>query len=74
MDRLTTIGKSDPPDKIEFFQTVAVPLLLYGCTTDFNETWRKTCHYEQTATHKTAAVWPLATHLTNHLSTMNMTC
>ena len=44
IDRLTTILKSDISDKIkpEFFQTVAVSVLLYGCTTQtIINVWRK---------------------------------
>ena len=35
IDRLSIIWKPDLPDKIKqnFFQTVAVSILLYGCTT-----------------------------------------
>ena len=38
IDRLTTIWKSDLSDKIKqnFFQTLSISVLLYGCTT-----WKK---------------------------------
>ena len=42
--RLTTIWKSDLSDKMkqEFFQAVAIPVLLYGCIT-----WMKIMKYQK---------------------------
>ena len=77
--RLTTIWKSDLPHKIkwEFFQVAAVLILLYDCTT-YNQTKRLEKKREGNHTmmmrailnkswkqHRTAAVLPLAFHLTN---------
>ena len=75
------IWKSDLSDKTkqEFFQAVTVPMLLYGCTIWTNKTlgekarWElhkdAACYFEsilEASHYKTAVVWPLTSHLTNH--------
>ena len=43
IERLSTIWKSDLPDKIklDFFQAVTVSILLYGCTTWILMKWKE---------------------------------
>ena len=83
IEMLSIIWKSDLSDKIkrEFFQAVAVTVLLYVCTawTLMKHLEKKVdavCCFEpipEAAPHKTAVVWPLTSHHTNHPSKMNKT-
>ena len=72
--------------KREFFQDFFVSVLLYGCTTwSLRRRWKKSLMgttqrssmlFKQAlkaASHKTAAVWPLAFRLTNHPNETNKT-
>ena len=86
IDRLLAIWKSDLSDKIkqEFFQAVAMSILLYRCTR-----WTLMKHREkkinrnvprmllskiiEATPHKTASVRPLTSHLTNYPSKTNKT-
>ena len=85
------VWKSDLSDKIkwDFFQAVAVSILLYGCTTLMlkkkmlrEKTWWKlfknaTRCFElilEAKPYKTEAVRPLTSHLKNHPSKVNKTC
>ena len=77
MGTLTTTWIYDFTDKIkqEFFQAVAVSVLLYGCTTRTlrkrlkEKLHRTTREYRilfeqiQKVIHKTAVEWPLDSHL-----------
>ena len=76
LNRLMNIWESDLLDKIEwkFFQAAGIPVLLHGCTIWTREKARwelhknATCRFQnilETAVYKTAAVWPLTSHLIN---------
>ena len=85
-----TTGKSDLSDEIkwEFFQIVAMWVLLYGCTTwtlmkcqEKKVRWEllkdSACYFEQileAALHKATALWPLTFHHTNHPRKVRKTC
>ena len=88
IDKLSITWKSDLYNKIkwDFFQIVAMSIQLYGCATwtltkhmekvrwEFHK--NATCCLEQILEptyHKTASVWPPASHLTNHSSKTNKT-
>ena len=87
IDRLSIRWKNDLSDKIkwDFFQALIVSILLYGCTTwtlakrtekklDEKVYKNATSFFGQVpeaASQKTAAVWPLIFHLTNHPSKTN---
>ena len=82
------IWKSGTSDKIkrDFFQDVAVSVILYGYTTLTNHIEKKTrweqrndakCCFEQifeAASHKATVVWPLTFHLSSHPCKTNKTC
>ena len=86
---LLIIWKSNLSSKIkqDFFQAVAVSILLYGCTTwtltkcmEKKTKWElhknATCCFEQILVakwHKTAAVWPHTSHLTDHPNMISKT-
>ena len=83
---LLIIYKSDLSNKMGFFQAMAVSILLYWCTTwmltkcmekKLDGNHAKMLHAEQileATLHKTAAVWPLTSHLKNHSNKMNNAC
>ena len=87
IDRLARICKPDLSHKIcGFFQPVAMSVLVCDCTswtltkglaTKLHWGPKDTAFcFEQTleaALYKTAAVWPLVSHLTNHISKMSKT-
>ena len=90
IDRLSIILKSDLSDKIKqgFCQAVAVPILLYGCTTwtltkrvekKLNRNYTRLLRailYKSWKQHplETIAVQPLTSHLKNHPNQTNKTC
>ena len=89
-DMLSVIWKSDLSNKIKrnFFQAAVVSILLYECTTLTltqcieKKAWRQlpqnpaNCIEQilEATSHKTAAVWPPTSHLSNHPSPTNKTC
>ena len=85
IDRLSIIWKSDLTDKMK--RSFFVSILLYGCTTwtlikrlkkklDGNYTCNVARNIKQVlaaTTHKTPAVWPLASHHENYTSYTSQT-
>ena len=78
IDKLLIIWKSELSDKIklDFFQSVAVSVLLYGCTKWMLKKYRAKVRWElhknapsyfgqilEATCHETTAVWPLIFHL-----------
>ena len=87
IDKLSIKWKSDLSDKMkwDFFQDVAVFILLYGCTTwrqakcsdkrfDGNFTRRLRVILNKSWKQHAATVWPPSSHLTNHSIKTNKTC
>ena len=90
INSLLIIWKSDLSNKIkqDFFQVVAVSILLYRCTIwmltkcmekklDGELHKNAVCQFEQileALPKNTTAVWPLTSHLKNHWTKMNKTC
>ena len=90
VDRLSVIWKPEHSDEItqDFFQPVSVSILQYGYTTwMLTKRIQKRTRWElhknavrcleqilKATHHKTTAVGPLNSHLTNHSSKTNKTC